>query len=213
MIREDVILDRVKGKRVLDCGGADHYAFEQKLAGGEWLHDKIASRASECVGVDILQSRVDQINRSGRYKFIAANVEKLSFKEEFDVAVAGEIIEHVYNAGHFLESMWRALKPDGELILTTPNAYSLTGILNVMLLGRERCHPEHVCLYSPQTLRYILERHGFKIEQFHLTTRPARWFFFRWLRKLATCMNRKLAEKLVVIARKSPDKPMYDGIW
>lgn len=213
MNREDLILSHVDGQRVLDCGGADHYAFAEKVAEGEWLHDKIATRARECIGIDILKSRVDEINKTGKYKFLAANVENLQFKEEFDVVVAGEIIEHVFNAGAFLNSMWRALKPGGKLILTTPNAFSLTAVLNVMLLRRERCHPEHVTYYSPQTLRYIVERHGFKISEFETVTRPSKRFWIRALRALAIKLNPLLGEKLVLVAQKTASQTLYDGSW
>jgi len=213
MYREELILEHVGDKKVLDCGGADHYAFQEKLASKEWLHDKIAGRAKECIGVDILKQRVDEINKQGRYRFIEANVEKLPFQEEFDVVVAGEIVEHVYNCGLFLDSAWRALKQNGKLIITTPNAYSLTGIIYSIFRRKERCHPEHVCYYSPQTLRYLVERHGFSIDELHCMSRPSQSRLIEIMRALVIRWNPLLGEKIVVIASKTPEKKLYTGSW
>lgn len=213
MYREDLILEHVLHKKVLDCGGADHYAFEQKLNAKEWLHDKIVDQAKECIGVDILKHRVEQINKLGKYHFIEANVENLPFKEEFEVVVAGEIVEHLHNCGHFLESAWRALNKDGKLIITTPNSFSFSGMIYAIFFRSENCHPEHVCFYSPQTLRYLLERHGFSVTSLHCISRPARSKMVGWIRSLVTKWNPLLGEIIVVIATKNEIKPLYSGIW
>lgn len=39
----------------------------------------------------------------------------------FDFIFAGEIIEHIFDTQSFLKEIYRILKPDGYLILTTPN--------------------------------------------------------------------------------------------
>lgn len=43
---------------------------------------------------------------------------------EFDLALCSEVIEHVVNSQAALNNMFRALKSNGHLILTTPNRYS-----------------------------------------------------------------------------------------
>jgi 2-polyprenyl-3-methyl-5-hydroxy-6-metoxy-1,4-benzoquinol methylase len=53
-------------------------------------------------------------------------MEKDFFKKlKFDVIVAGEIIEHVFDTDLFLQKIRRLLKDDGLLIITTPNVASL----------------------------------------------------------------------------------------
>jgi cyclopropane fatty-acyl-phospholipid synthase-like methyltransferase len=44
-----------------------------------------------------------------------------AFSSQFDAIVAIEIIEHLENPRHFFRECYRALKPGGHLILTTPN--------------------------------------------------------------------------------------------
>lgn len=51
-----------------------------------------------------------------------------------------------------------------ELLLTTPNAFSLKGLI-CTLLGREKVHPEHVCYFSCRTIQELLRRHGLASSQ------------------------------------------------
>jgi 2-polyprenyl-3-methyl-5-hydroxy-6-metoxy-1,4-benzoquinol methylase len=53
---------------------------------------------------------------------------------KFDVVVAGEIIEHVFDTDLFLQIIRNSLKDNGILILTTPNVVSLPRRI-LMLLG------------------------------------------------------------------------------
>lgn len=213
MFREDLIVDLVEGKHVLDCGGVDHSFLEEKQASGEWLHAMIADHAQDCLGVDILEERVEQINRTGRYKFLVANVEQLDFVSEFDVVVAGEIIEHVYNAGLFLDSAWRALKDNGLLILTTPNCHALSLILYSTIAGREVCHQEHTSYYSKQTLCYLVERHGFIVENCQLVNRRPRLRPTQWVRSAIQWLRPNLGEQVVVVARKRSAQDKYADKW
>ncbi len=213
MYREAVIIRHVRDKDVLDCGGVDHWAFEMKESRGDWLHSIVAREARAGIGVDILESHVNRINRDGKYRFVQANVESLPFENEFDVVLAGEIVEHIYNMGLFLDSAWKALRPRGVLIITTPNKFRLTGMLYGIVLGRERCHPEHTCHYSPQTLSYVVGRHGFTIEEIHLLPRRARSRFVQFFRSLVCMVRPLLAETIVLVARKSPGQKKYEDKW
>lgn len=63
------------------------------------------------------------------------NVEKdiFPFKDnEFDVVLCCEIIEHLtLNPTHMFYEAHRILKPDGCLIVTTPNVSRVTNVLNL----------------------------------------------------------------------------------
>ncbi len=211
--REEKILPLVRDKRVLDCGGIDHSYIEQKRDRGDWLHAEICQHAESCLGVDILGDRVAAINREGKFHFVEANVEQLAFVEEFDVVVAGELIEHVYNAGLFLDSAWRALKPGGQLILTTPNAKAFSGIYHAMIRGQEVCHEEHTCYYSPQTLQYIVQRHGFNVDSIELLDRPAAGYLKHWFRAAVGTLRPSVREKVLIIATKIESQDKYGDKW
>lgn len=213
MYREEIILPLVVGKRVLDCGGVDHWATDKKIAEGTWLHAQIAACASSCIGVDILEEPVKRINQQGKYNFIVANVEQLPFYEEFDVVVAGEIVEHLYNMGSFLDSVWRSLCADGYLIITTPNFHRLSSIVYSLLLNKEVCHPEHTCYYSKQTLSYIVEKHGFVVENHYLLSRKAKSVIIEKLRNAIIRLRPTVAETILLVARKVPMQHKYADKW
>jgi 2-polyprenyl-3-methyl-5-hydroxy-6-metoxy-1,4-benzoquinol methylase len=56
----------------------------------------------------------------------------LPFKEEFDVVVAAEVVEHIVDTEAFLDNCADALRPGGVLILTTPNL--LFGVNRLLML-------------------------------------------------------------------------------
>lgn len=180
--RYDIIGKIVKGKTVLDIGCVDHNFKEAiKIKGGEWLHGFICKKAKKCIGIDIEKREVEKLKKIG-YNCINADAENFNLKEKFDVIVAGELIEHIYNAGKFLEIVKRHLKKNGKFILTTPNPYFFKHILQILLKGRPHLRHDHTCIYDPQTLSYLLERHGFKVEDVYWTNfSPKKYKLGYWI--------------------------------
>lgn len=213
MYREDIIIPLVTNKDVLDCGGIDHWAMQLKQEKGQWLHAIIAQHAKSVIGVDILEESVIEVNKKKQYKFITGNVEDLPFKQEFEVIVAGEIVEHIYNMGLFLDSAWRSLKTDGVLIITTPNYHAISSIVKSVFWGKESVHPEHTCYYSKKTLSYVVEKHGFEIVMFYFVSRPARSTIIKIIRDLIIYIRPNLAEILVLVAKKLPEQVKYTDKW
>ncbi len=85
----------------------------------------------------------------------------------FDLVYASEVIEHCVDAPGFLRTIRAVLKPNGTLLLSTPNsafwAYRILG-----LLGRtpsEYQHPGHVRFFSKRSLAASIEAAGFTIAE------------------------------------------------
>jgi 2-polyprenyl-3-methyl-5-hydroxy-6-metoxy-1,4-benzoquinol methylase len=93
--------------------------------------------------------------------------------EPFDVVVAGEVIEHLDEPGPFLRAMRELAKPDGVLLVTTPNAYRLLNFI-APLTGSELVHQDHTAWHSPQTLRTLLERNGWRVDEIAYYRTPPR---------------------------------------
>jgi SAM-dependent methyltransferase len=78
-----------------------------------------------------------------------------------DVAVAFEVIEHLFAPTQFLEQVARRLRPGGLLVLSCPNGegfdISLLGGLSLAI------DPEHVNLFNPRSLKVLVERCGFEV--------------------------------------------------
>jgi 2-polyprenyl-3-methyl-5-hydroxy-6-metoxy-1,4-benzoquinol methylase len=139
---------------VLDIGGA------RELYNGESLHRKLAERAEMCVGIDINE----KISEFPEYDIRHANAEKFDLNRKFNIAVAGELIEHLDNPGLMLDQVYNHLYDDGKLILTTPYPWTFLRIKQA-ILGEPFVVPDHVSWYCTETIENLLNRHGFEVVQ------------------------------------------------
>ena len=95
----------------------------------------------------------------------------------FDFVVIADVIEHVRNRQQLLRSARRHLKPEGRLLISTPNIaiwfYRLS-----LLVGRFEYGPRgvldetHVHLFTQSTFRREVERSGFRIRSQRVTSLP-----------------------------------------
>lgn len=159
--RLDIIIPLIKGKKVLDLGCVDH---DLKQVEGSWMHRELAKHAQELAGVDHLKSAVDELQKRG-YQITCQNVEELNLTQTFDVAIAGEIIEHLTNPGKFLEGIHRHLEDDGLLIITTPNAFSIANIFKILKRNQIKVNADHTTWYDPVTLTCLLTKCRFRVKK------------------------------------------------
>lgn len=81
----------------------------------------------------------------------------------FDVVHASHVIEHLQAPGSFLDEAYRILKPEGSLLLITPNSDGVQAKL--MRRGWRSAIADHMLLFSRRTLGLLLEKHGFAVER------------------------------------------------
>lgn len=130
-----------------------------------------------------------------------------------DVAVAGEVIEHLVDTDHLLRELARVLRPGGALVVTTPNLASLENRLRLMV-GRYPMWMDHgiegtghLRYYTPRVLRAQLARHGFRVERHvgnWVPVVPQRWLDDRRMPWLAITGDwcPSLAMDIIVKARR-----------
>jgi 2-polyprenyl-3-methyl-5-hydroxy-6-metoxy-1,4-benzoquinol methylase len=147
--RATFLLERVKGKRVLEFGASGP------------MHEAIIKASTIYVGVD---RETDGICVTG---FDLDDVEQQTLPGYgvFDVIVCGEVIEHLSNPGHFLARLKRQYA-GVPVIITVPNAFSEIG-RKQLARGVENVNRDHVAWYSYRTLRTLLERVGYEIREFY----------------------------------------------
>jgi SAM-dependent methyltransferase len=164
--RIEFITSYVTAKSVIDLGFVDESRMVSKQAIGTWLHATVARNAFSAVGIDSDPDGVTLARELG-YEAHAADCEDREALaglglEPADVVVAGELIEHLDQPGRFLEAITVLIKPTGTLLITTPNALSMTNFLG-SLMRREFVNPDHVSWFSWHTLRTLLGRHDWTI--------------------------------------------------
>lgn len=144
--RELYILGKVRGKRVLDIGATGP------------MHAAIVDLAAVCFGIDIVAK-----TEANYFQVDLDRTAHLPVIEKIDMIIAGEVIEHLSNAGHFLDLLGEY---DCPIVLTTPNAFAEVGQHYVKNKGIEQVNKEHVAYYSYHTLLVLFERHGFTLNEF-----------------------------------------------
>jgi len=166
-------LRMIEGKNVLDVGCA---------AGG--LSKAIAERGSNVHAIDVLDESIkiakEFNNVEGKTRYEVRDLLKNPFPENsFDCVTFLETIEHVENPATYIKEFYRILKPNGFLVLSTPNATSLKNILYALshrkkskrdILAKEiSSEPrnvgtqlEHINNWDFPTLIRLLDRCGFE---------------------------------------------------
>lgn len=151
-----------KNQKVLDlgCGTGDFIKILNK-------------KNKEIEGIEI-SKKVAQIGQKKGFKIKIADLHS-TFpypKNTFDTVTAGEIIEHIYDTDFFLEEIKRILKPNGFLVLSTPNIATIGRRLMLLsgvnsLIETSLDHSAgHIRYFTKKSLEDLLKKHGFKIIKF-----------------------------------------------
>jgi SAM-dependent methyltransferase len=167
LVERKAFLESVaSGKRVIHVGFAGR--GEDQHAGGSWLHARLATTAASLVGVDNDEETVEKARAEGWEAYTADCQDPRSLEalgiEPADVVIAAEIIEHLDSPGRFFDALHHLVRPDGVLVITTPNAYSLLNPI-AGIAGLEMIDPDHVSLYSWYTLQNLLQQRGWAVSE------------------------------------------------
>ncbi len=163
--RIDFLTSFCKNKSVLHIGCADSPYTEESIISGRWLHSTITKVSKQCLGVDLDGSAIKTIRDKYQIdNIIQGNAESLSELSigQYDVVLAGEIIEHLNNPGLFLGSAKDVLKPDGKLVITTTNAFCLRRFLRIPF-SVESVHPDHTYYFSHTVLKNLASRFEYRL--------------------------------------------------
>lgn len=158
------ITNACTGKNVLDLGCYDETALIKRES-GTYLFGEISKVAKTHIGLDNAATLPEEgITFSPTERILKADIRDLNkiglSVSDFDVIVAGELIEHLPNTAEFF-SVIKETFPGSRLICSTPNATSLTNCL-LALSKKESCHIDHLQIYSFKTLNTLCIRAGFR---------------------------------------------------
>lgn len=157
--------------RVLDigCGNGVYLALMKQLG---W----------EVAGVEIDPKAAEVARTNFGITVYVGALEDAPFEESsFDVVTMSHVIEHVPDPVRFLRLAARFLKPDGEMVIVTPNAKSLG-----RWLFQEHWYaldpPRHLVLFTPRSLSISLEQTGvLSARRVKTLTRLSRKMVRKWL--------------------------------
>lgn len=175
--RYKIAADIIRGS-VLEIGCA--------FGSGAKLLRELGAKHIEYIGLDIDPEAINiaRIEYHSFGSFVIGNAESLEMfsNEKFDYVICFENIEHVYNPRNALKEMNRVLKPNGRLILSTPNR------ANWGVADDNEFHLRH---YSLQHLKGELEECGFDAESVKgIYLFIDKTILYRGLRKLGIPISR-----------------------
>lgn len=159
------LLPHGKNIKYLDLGCGDGYLTIQraKKIGTDFIF-----------GNEIIQSEA----KKAEQKNIKVNKEDLNAilsyrNNEFDVVTATQVIEHLNNVDVFISEIYRILKPNGVIIVSTENLASWHNIFALILglqpstgpwisekfsIGFHPLHREHIKVYENNSSHHHLEQ-------------------------------------------------------
>jgi SAM-dependent methyltransferase len=163
---------RVKDRTVLDIGVAEHSL--RYVERPEWRHGRIARLARRCVGVDILEGLVRELNQRGFNVVCVDATSDQDLGERFEVAFIGDVLEHVNDATRLLRFAARHLAPGGRIFASTPNPFSRKWYKRFRGDGTAITNLDHVAWFTPTQAMEIARRAGLQLAAYHLIKRYSR---------------------------------------
>lgn len=180
----DMIRDMAEenpGAKILDCGCSDG-EFTTELA------DKIGSRA--VYGIEFVDELAKRAEEKGITVYRSDLDKDFSIESDtFDVVIANQIIEHLYNSDRFIKEIYRVLKKGGYAVVSTPNLASVHNLI-ALLFGKQPfpAHistevilgnsfdpkhgmkhgskgENHVRIFTYEALKELFEYYGFRVEK------------------------------------------------
>ncbi len=127
---------------------------------------RILTLKSLPIGLDIRLNKLRYARKFGR-PLVTGSIWNLPFPNAvFDCVICSEVIEHIEGGTQPFTEMRRVLKPNGRLILGTPDYHHLTWRIIEAIYGKVvpgGYADEHITHYSLQSLTQILQKLGFEI--------------------------------------------------
>jgi 2-polyprenyl-3-methyl-5-hydroxy-6-metoxy-1,4-benzoquinol methylase len=154
------------GGEVAHVGCADSPYTAELLASGTLLHERLV-RVATVTGIDVDGPALALIAaRLPDARLVTLDVSAgvpADQQGRYALVIAGEVLEHVPDAGRFLRGCAALLAPGGRLCVTVPNAVCPKLGLRA-LAGRESVHPDHHVYYGPRTLTRALLEAGLELD-------------------------------------------------
>lgn len=177
--------------RILDIGCGNGYV------------SSILISQNEVIGLDLSRLALMQAKMVG-LNTVLSDLTILPFKDRsFDVVLALDILEHLFDPVSLLKEANRVLRKDGILLISVPNAsniatrflFLLKGDINDMADINDIRNPdfifsEHIRFFSDNKIKKAIKSTGFEVEiiQYYLQPYFVTNQKFNMLRKIVTIM-------------------------
>ena len=160
--RVSYLKDLARGLEVLDVGCAGKKAGGRVPDPSSTLYSAIKPVCRSLLGVDIDREGVRRMAEAG-FNVVCDDIGSMNLGRRFDLVIAAEVIEHLFDPGVALKNLGRHLKQNGTLVITTSNPFYYRQQSKILRRGHIQVHHEHTAWYDPQTLSVMLDGAGFAV--------------------------------------------------
>ena len=167
---------RIRINKIISLIGSNHRVLDIGCYDGS-IGILLIKNNNEVYGMEISKETSKRAKEKGLKVEIQDIESEFKFEDDFfDIVLAGEIIEHILDTDFFIDEIKRVLKPNGFLVLSTPNVASL-GRRILLLFGKNpyfeasfgfppQVHAGHIRVYTKDLLLDFLKHKGFEIIKF-----------------------------------------------
>jgi hypothetical protein len=152
--RMDFFLNYLTGKKVLHIGFVDWPITDVN----QNLHLSLAPHCNRLDGYDINYRNEVELTVPNGTNYS----EWCQVSDDYDVIIVPEVIEHIGNLEDFLKQI---STKHGKLIITTPDSVLLNNRYEQIDdegNAFEVVHPDHNCVYTPYTLKTVINKYSNK---------------------------------------------------
>jgi 2-polyprenyl-3-methyl-5-hydroxy-6-metoxy-1,4-benzoquinol methylase len=157
--RNNYFCQLARDKEILHVGCTDFPFTEDRVINGTLLHSQLEKVAKKIIGIDLSEESISILKSHGIYSVMVMNAEKILLEQDYDLIIAGDVIEHLSNPGLFLQQVPHLLRSDGILVISVPSAFSFISSLWLWISGNEHVHLDHCYYFSPKTLTQLCNRY------------------------------------------------------
>jgi 2-polyprenyl-3-methyl-5-hydroxy-6-metoxy-1,4-benzoquinol methylase len=126
------------------------------------LLNYMKSKGWQIQGVEVCRESAEYGMRNYGIPVHIGTLDEAVFPDHsFDAVHFSHVIEHVPDPRSMLLEVKRVLKPEGRVVITTPNVGGLQA--RWARKGWRSSIPDHVYLFSKKTLRRMLEKTGYRV--------------------------------------------------
>jgi 2-polyprenyl-3-methyl-5-hydroxy-6-metoxy-1,4-benzoquinol methylase len=168
--------ETVRLEKIVELAGIGNKVLDIGCYSGT-IGSTLIKEGNEVYGIEINQEVAEIASQKGLKIKIQDIESRFDFEDNFfDVVVAAEIIEHILDTDFFIDEIKRVLKPNGFLVISTPNVASL-GRRLFLLIGENpyfeasfgfppQAHAGHIRFFTKDLLLGYLKYKGFEIIKF-----------------------------------------------
>lgn len=158
---------------------------------GKFLKYLKEKKNCDCTGLELNENAISEAVQNGlkvKSEFVQQHAEDIN--NRYDVVCAFQVLEHIADAGSFLEGAIKCLKPNGKLIICVPNN-------NPWFYQYDKFHtlnlpPHHMNMWDENALTRLASYYGF--DKVQISEEPVSRYRFFARQKLKT--NRSALSKV-----------------